>query len=320
MEYIDYHLQPIVPEVPSYIKDTRDFLRKLKAITEVPENFYLVTLDVKSLYASIPNSEGIETVKISHENFTRKAIATKVITTFVALILTLNNFIFNLKNFLQTKGCALGIICAPSYANIFMDHFERKYIYPSIEGKSWTYFRYIDDILLIWTEAKNELDQFFKDLNKTYPSIIFDYKSLKDHIVFLDTEIYLHNGKLHTNIYRKETDRQNYLHTKYEHPKSLKDSLPYSQAIRIKRKSSNQVDLNNSLKEMKNNLVKQGYHPSLINEHLENISNSVYLTESTLSRKKTHDKYQAEYLSWLHIKNFYQILPKPLGKIGISYR
>ena len=37
-------------------------------------------------------------------NFTNKTIATKVKTTFLALILTLNKFLFNSKNFLQTKG------------------------------------------------------------------------------------------------------------------------------------------------------------------------------------------------------------------------
>ena len=34
-EYVDYQQQPIVREIPSYIKDTSDFLRKLKLITEV---------------------------------------------------------------------------------------------------------------------------------------------------------------------------------------------------------------------------------------------------------------------------------------------
>ena len=66
-----------------------------------------------------------------------------------------------------------------------MDHFERKYIYPLIEGKSLTFFMYIDDIS---TGIKNGLDQFFKDLNKKHPSIKFDYKALKNCIVFLDTE------------------------------------------------------------------------------------------------------------------------------------
>ena len=288
-EYVDYHLQPIVREIPPYNVDTSDFLRKLKSITKVSENSYLETLDVKSLYTSIPNSEGIKAVKISHESFTKKTIATKVTTTFLALILTLNNFILNSENFLQTKGCALVTVCALSYANIFIDHFERKYIYPLTEGKSLTNFRYIDDIFLIWTRTKNELDKFFKDLNKNHLSIKFDYKASKDRIVFLDTEIYLHKDKLHTEIYRKETERKHYLHIKCEHPNWWKDSLPYSQAIRIKWISSNQVDLNNSLKEMKNNFIKQGYHPSLINEHLERISllSRIDLITKKVMRKKS---------------------------------
>ena len=139
-EYVDYHQRTIVPEISSYIKDTSDFLRKLKPIPEVPENSYLVTIDVKSLYTGIPKSNAIKAVNISHENFTKMTIATKVIIAFLALILTLNNFTLNSKNFLQTKSCAMVTICAPFYANIFMDQFERKYIYPLIEGKPLTNF------------------------------------------------------------------------------------------------------------------------------------------------------------------------------------
>ena len=107
----------------------------------------------------------------------------------------------------------MGTICAPSYANIFMDHFERKCKYPLIEGKSLTYFRYINDIFLIWTRTKNELDQFFKDLNKKHPSIKFDYKASKDCIVFLDTEIYLHNGRLQ----HKDIQKRNWSTTSRSH-------------------------------------------------------------------------------------------------------
>ena len=66
-----------------------DFLFKLESIAEIPENYYLVTLDVKSLYTSISNFERIKAVKMSHENFTKKTISTKVITTLLALILNL---------------------------------------------------------------------------------------------------------------------------------------------------------------------------------------------------------------------------------------
>ena len=108
----------------------------------------------------------------------KKTIGTKVTTTFLG-----QNKKLSTKQRMGNEN-----MCAPSYANIFIDHFERKYIYPLIEGKSLTYFRYIDDISLIWTGTKNELDQFFKDLNKNHLSIKFDYKALKGRIVFLSRQ------------------------------------------------------------------------------------------------------------------------------------
>ena len=56
-EYIDFYLRTIVKQIPSYVKDTTDFLRKIEAkkSESVPDNAYLVPLDIKSLYTSIPN-------------------------------------------------------------------------------------------------------------------------------------------------------------------------------------------------------------------------------------------------------------------------
>ena len=85
-------------------------------------------MDVKSLNTSIPNSKGIAAVKNAYNNYPKKSIATKVTTTFLALILKLNNFIFNCKHDHQIKECAMDTICALVYVNIFMVSFESKYI------------------------------------------------------------------------------------------------------------------------------------------------------------------------------------------------
>ena len=53
--FVDYHLRPIVPTINSYIKDTNDFLRKLKNIDTVPEGAILCTVDVVGLYPHIPH-------------------------------------------------------------------------------------------------------------------------------------------------------------------------------------------------------------------------------------------------------------------------
>ena len=99
---------------------------------KVAENSFLVTMNgmytMHALYTNIPNNEGNATVKRKHDNYTKKTVAKKVITTFLVLILTLNNFCFNSKSYLQIKGCTMGTICAPTEANIFISEFEERYI------------------------------------------------------------------------------------------------------------------------------------------------------------------------------------------------
>lgn len=46
---VDYHLQPIVKEIPSYAKDTNGFINKIKEF-KIPKDVVLVSLDVKSPY------------------------------------------------------------------------------------------------------------------------------------------------------------------------------------------------------------------------------------------------------------------------------
>ena len=61
----------------------------------MPQESLLVTSDVKSLYTNIPNNEGIEAIKESNEKYKEETVSTKVIITFLSLVLTLNNFVFN---------------------------------------------------------------------------------------------------------------------------------------------------------------------------------------------------------------------------------
>ena len=55
-------------------------------------------MDVRSLYTNIPNVEGVSAVKRGFDAYSKKTTSTKVITTFLALILTLFNFVFGGKH------------------------------------------------------------------------------------------------------------------------------------------------------------------------------------------------------------------------------
>ena len=60
-KFLDSFLKFQAQQCKSYIRDTKDFLMKLSLIKNIPENSFLVTMDVSSLYINIDHEEGAET-------------------------------------------------------------------------------------------------------------------------------------------------------------------------------------------------------------------------------------------------------------------
>ena len=52
----------------SYIRDTGDFLNKLKELGSIPQNALLVTVDVVGLHPSIPHQDSLDALSIKLEN------------------------------------------------------------------------------------------------------------------------------------------------------------------------------------------------------------------------------------------------------------
>ena len=57
-EVIDLHLRPHAENLPSYLRDTTDYLNKTPS-SALPDHTLLVTMDATSLYTNIPHDEGI---------------------------------------------------------------------------------------------------------------------------------------------------------------------------------------------------------------------------------------------------------------------
>ena len=56
---MDFFLQPFVSTTKSYIKNTNDFLLKLKGLGKLPDKSILFSLDVVSIYTNIPTEMGL---------------------------------------------------------------------------------------------------------------------------------------------------------------------------------------------------------------------------------------------------------------------
>ena len=95
VEYLDYILKPIMQESWCYIKDSGDFLEKIKNIGKIPEGAILVTADVIGLYPSISYGAGLEALqKILSERDSPK-VPTEDIVRMAEFVLKNNFFEFN---------------------------------------------------------------------------------------------------------------------------------------------------------------------------------------------------------------------------------
>ena len=127
-KYLTFHLQPLMKSGKSYIKDTGDFLDKIKELGPVPLNSFIVTADVIGLYPSIPHDEGIKILEKKLDLFSEKVVPTEDIIKLTEFVLKNNIFEFDSKIMQQISGTAIGTKFAPSYACIFLDYMENEFL------------------------------------------------------------------------------------------------------------------------------------------------------------------------------------------------
>ena len=126
--FLDSQLRPLVEDLPSYLKDTTDFINHINKINQthtLPSNSLLVSADVTSLYTNIQHADGLKAAHDALNSRSNPCPPTKQLVRLLELVLTLNNFQFNGTHYLQTQGTAMGTSCAPSYANLMMGALEK---------------------------------------------------------------------------------------------------------------------------------------------------------------------------------------------------
>ena len=216
-----------------YIKDTPDFLRKLEELEILPEdNFF--TLDVASLYTNIPLEESLDIMEEEFFPKTNCCIPVSYLRKMLELILKCK---FNRKHFLQTNGTAMGTRVSPTYANLFMAHFEETHIYTH-NSRPRIWFRFIDDIWGIFRGDESSFKKFNFDINSVHSSIKLSGEFSNIEVNFLDVTTYRKNSKVFSRLFCKPTDSHSYLEFNSCHPPNNKKSIPYSQFLRIRRNCS----------------------------------------------------------------------------------
>jgi hypothetical protein len=289
--FIDSHAKKVVHRIPAFIEDTPHFLRTLEQQNNsgnICDTDILVTMDVSSLYTNIRHQDGMTAMQRILEHRSDKTVPTDFLINLLQLVLTCNVFEFGKSLFLQLIGTAMGTACAPNYATIMMNDIDVKIRTlarqvvttgdPVIMLK-----RFLDDIFLIWRGSVDDLQEFLNQVNTLHPTIKFTstftcpypctYPVDVKHdcfchssrsLPFLDTLVTIKNKTLITDIYKKPTDRCQYLLPTSSHPAHITTNIPFSLCLRLVRICSDRATLILRLEELKQMLLSRSYDIKII--------------------------------------------------------
>ena len=285
--FIDHCLQPLAKYYPDYLENSTELIRKLSAF-HITENISLVTMNIVSLYPSIPQKECL-TIIYEEMCLHRELLvfSPNLMIQLLEFNMLNNYFEFGSFNFLQTKGIAMGAAFAPTVANIFMSSLLKRFMENQI-NKPLLIVRYIDDIFLIWPSNHN-LTKFVSDINKFHQNIRFTIEHSSKSINFLDITIFKGHLFRQTQLldiktFQKPNNLFQYLHFNSFHPKNTFSSIITGECIRYVRTNTDKDNYVTQTMLLKSRLQKRGYPPKFISKYIDLVNynqRQAILEEST---------------------------------------
>ena len=110
-----------------------------------------------------------------------------------------------------------------------------------------------------------------KKINTLHATIKFtsSYDIKNRSNTFLDTTVKITDEGIETDLYRKPTDRVQYLLPSSCHPAHTFKSIPYSLALRLVRIVSNRKQLLIRMDELKTMLISRQYNKNIVENSIE---------------------------------------------------
>ena len=168
------YLSILMPEVILKVRHTTLKSQNLKTKALGPQrkeetSLWIVLIDVKSLYPSMPQHLGIEGVRRALDNRNAKLPSTSNLIECLKICLNENHFEFKGKFFTQINGTSIGPKMAPGYACLGMGLVEEK-LWDTCPLKPTEWCRFIDDIWGLWPHGRDAFLSFIEILTYTLPN------------------------------------------------------------------------------------------------------------------------------------------------------
>ena len=145
---------------------------------------------MKSLFTKVPIDLSLQIIdrRLREDNTLsdRTTLGPPTITMLTELCLRTTYFQYGNEFFEQKDGAAMGSPLSPVVANIFMEEFENEALQEA-GSKPRLWLRYVDDTFVIWSQGRDQLEDFLSFLNGRHGNIQFTMEEETDgSIPFLD--------------------------------------------------------------------------------------------------------------------------------------
>ena len=254
-----------------FILDTSDLTDQLNDINTSKllenENVNLFTLDVAKLYPSIQPELALQAIQEALAADTSTDQNTKnAIEQFIRLSFENSYVGYKGESFKSKIGIPTGGSLSRQIADIFLHWILFVKMTPKLSLIQAIRFwkRFIDDVVGIWRGTRRSFENFVKKLNAETRKFGIDFPineiQFGKSVHCLEVQIHLvDNNKIEYQGYTKPTDAKRYLHPNSFHPRSVFNSIPFSQLLRTLRNNSKEETKAAELDQCVQQFVNSGY-------------------------------------------------------------
>ncbi|XP_057305306.1 uncharacterized protein LOC130642235 [Hydractinia symbiolongicarpus] len=244
-KFVSKELKYLTTSAKSYIKDTEQFVNKVKEIN-LDENEKLVSFDIADMYPSLPKSEVIHEVerRIREDTF-KTNVNKEALVRLVKISVEFMTFKIGNKFYNQADGLFIGSPASPCFAEIYIQRIEENSIYSMLHApRIW--LRKVDDT---FTVTKHKTEDTLNELNNIHSKVKFTAEEEKDdQIPFLDCLIMRKDDNtVKTKVYKKPTHTGQYTNYTSNQPLHVKLSTIKTLTRRAKTICTEEADLKEEL-------------------------------------------------------------------------
>ncbi len=208
--WVDATLQPIVQDQALYFKNSAELKTNLEGLT-LPPNASLFTYNAVAMYPNINTANCLARLLVYLSD---TEVATKYGFSLTALLEAMELVMYNNRTMRfgdlivkQLSGIAMGMLPAPTIANLYVAIYQHSHVLPYIPQVVLYLCRFIDNGLGIWLHDpdpkvdKKNWQEFQACLNNSGLRSVFSERS--NEVVFMDLRLKVNGKKITSSLYTK---------------------------------------------------------------------------------------------------------------------